>query len=70
MTGPLQACYNGDAAINSDAAKTGTVIIYLFVLNSNSVTRNRLWAFWDINDFKYIGWHQAVMLLLEKNSRI
>lgn len=42
MTGPLQACYNGDAAINSDAAKTGTVNKYLFVLNSNSVTRNRL----------------------------
>lgn len=42
MTGPLQACYNGDAAINRDAAKTGTVNIHLFVLNSNSVTRNRL----------------------------
>lgn len=70
MTGPLQACCNGDAAINSDAAKTGTVNKYLFVLNSNSVTRNRLWVFWDIDDLKYIGWHQAVMLLLEKITRI
>lgn len=30
MTGLLQACYNGDAAINRDAAKTGTVNKYLF----------------------------------------